>query len=266
MGVIRLSDKNFRETAEKYRNEMMKIYGSKNTRTAEEKAEDTQPPVEADMEILIEKEKEDEDVSPSVTDDIEERFPPPEIPAFMKMDSNNTRPHPDAEVSYESGQTKSVSKIRETQWQDYITPENSDEPRTAESEIKQPECTKWGYLKINVRTGSGGIPVPNASVTLTKLADGREELLALTTTDINGETEVFRLPAPDSGGTNPEDYDKYSVYIAEVYSKGYYREVSRNIPIFENITSVQTFNLIPEPYSFDSGKNFIAYDNTEPEI
>lgn len=270
-----MSEQNFRETAEKYRSEMMKIYGNRSApmeapqaeAAPEEPAFDDTENINENIPEEPERLNEPEENPYLEEDNIEERFPPPEIPVFMQTDGQ-TRTHPEPVISFNNGQTENISKIRETQWPDYSMkdpPDYSDIPREPEF-ITNPAYTKWGFLKINVRTGSSGIPVPNAAVTLTRKYNGKEELLVLTTTDINGETEIFRLPAPPTGiGNSPEDYEHYSMYFAEVYAKGYYREVSQEIPIFENITSIQTFNLIPEPYSFDSGGNYIAYSNTEPD-
>lgn len=187
----------------------------------------------------------------------------------MQLDSTSTRPQTEAVINYNNGQTNNISKIREAETPNYNiqnAPQHSEIPQETPPS-SNPLENKWGYLKITVRTGSNGIPVPNASVTVSRRYDGKEEIISMTTTDISGDTEVFRLSAPSQGNSNtPQDYDNYSVYDVAVYARGYYREVSRNVPIFENITSIQGFNLIPEPYSFDSGGNFISYGNQEPEV
>mgnify|MGYP000030265005 FL=1 len=187
----------------------------------------------------------------------------------MQLDSTSTRPQTEAVINYNNGQTNNISKIREAETPNYNiqdAPQHSEIPQETPPS-SNPLENKWGYLKVTVRTGSNGIPVPNASVTVSRRYDGKEEIISMTTTDISGDTEVFRLSAPSQGsGNTPQDYDNYSVYDVAVYARGYYREVSRNVAIFENITSIQGFNLIPEPYSFDSGGNFISYGNQEPEV
>ncbi len=45
----------------------------------------------------------------------------------------------------------------------------------------------------------------------------------------------------------------------------FFTETSVNVPIFENIKSIQTFNMIPEP-KFNSNNDTIRFRNTEPEI
>lgn len=266
---------NFKETAEKYRNEMMKLYGTKPKPEVTHKPEpkpdlENTEPLEQ-YEEIPDYNAENEEASDYNydTEDIEKKYPPPEIPVFMQMDSVSTRPHPEAVVNYDDGQTNNNTKMREAEMPDYNiqnAPQHSEIPEQTPPS-SNPMEDKWGYLKITVRTGSNGIPVPNASVTISKRYDGKEEIIRFTTTDINGDTETFRLSAPSQGtGNQPQDFDNYSVYDIAVYAKGYYREVSRNVPIFEDITSIQAFNLIPEPYAFDSGGNFISYGNQEPEI
>lgn len=261
-----MNDSNFKETAEKYRNEMMKLYG---TKPKSEVIDKPIPETESENTEPLEKYEETPDYNTQDEEDIEKKYPPPELPVFMQMDSVNTRPHPEAIVNYNDGQTNNISKIRETELPDYNIqdpPEHSEIPEQTPPS-SNPMENKWGYLKITVRTGSNGIPIPNASVTISRRYDGKEEIIRFTTTDINGDTEIFRLSAPSQGiGNQPQDFDNYSVYDIAVYAKGYYREVSRNVPIFEGITSIQAFNLIPEPYSFDSGGNYISYGNQEPEI
>lgn len=266
-----MNNSNFKETSEKYRNEMMKLYGTK-FKTDSMKKDESNSEIDIKDEDT-EKIEEHEEI-PEITDnqeeeDIEKKYPPPEIPVFMQMDSTSTRPQPEATINYDDGQTNNISKVREAETMDYNM---QDAPQYSEVPEQTPPSSnllenKWGYLKVTVRTGSNGIPVPNASVTISRRYDGKEEIIRMTTTDINGDTEIFKLSAPAQGsGSAPQDYDNYSVYDVAVYSKGYYREVSRNVPIFENITSIQGFNLIPEPYSFDSGGNFISYGNQEPKI
>lgn len=267
-----MNESSFKEAAERYRNEMIKLYGTKPEPVPESVTE-------AEPEVIPEPEPEQTEIPeeteklPEQTagdeDDIEKKYPPPEIPVFMQTECGGTRPHPEAVINYDDGQTNTISKSRESEMPDYNIenpPDHSETPVQTEPSANPMENT-WGYLKVTVRTGSNGIPVPNASVTITRRYDGKEEMVRFTTTDRNGDTETFRLSAPPQGtGNTPQDFEHYSVYDAAVFAKGYYREVSRNIPIFEGITSIQGFNLIPEPYSFDSGGNYISYGNQEPEV
>ena len=264
-----MKDLNFKETSEKYRNEMMKLYGAK-FKMDNIKKEEPDSEIKIEYNEKIEDNKEIPEVLNEQEDeDIEKKYPPPEIPVFMQLDSTSTRPQTEAVINYNNGQTNNISKIREAETPNYNiqnAPQHSEIPQETPPS-SNPLENQWGYLKITVRTGSNGIPVPNASVTVSRRYDGKEEIISMTTTDISGDTEVFRLSAPSQGNSNtPQDYDNYSVYDVAVYARGYYREVSRNVPIFENITSIQGFNLIPEPYSFDSGGNFISYGNQEPEV
>jgi hypothetical protein len=48
--------------------------------------------------------------------------------------------------------------------------------------------------------------------------------------------------APSQGGILP-----YSLYDAEVFLDGFYRQEYTRIPVFDGITSIQPVNLIPLP-------------------
>ena len=84
---------------------------------------------------------------------------------------------------------------------------------------------------------------------------------------MNGKTEIMKLPTIKLKKIQrtPEDFEQSLKYDVSVYMDNFFTETSVNVPIFENIKSIQTFNMIPEP-KFNSNNDTIRFRNTEPEI
>ncbi len=221
-----MSNSDFKDQAEKYKQEMMKLYGGSTFQkqtlpSVDEQSIPTETPIKTQTEV-IQQPTETEAVSEegafkemNKPDAVEQRFPIPEIPDFIR--------------------------------------EN------------KPPNDSFGYLKVSVKTGNGGIPLENSLVTISEVIDGREHAVRMLTTDSSGSTETIRLPAPVNIEDNtPQSYENFSKYNISVYSEGYFRETSVDAPIFAGITSVQTFYLIPEPFDYNSGEQNIVDRNPEP--
>lgn len=230
-----MSNSDFKEQAEKYKQEMMKLYNVKpheklippaeyeEKDSGKEELKETEIPVTPEEENNAEAneaateetaEEANETAEKPISEDIEKRFPVPKIPDFIR-------------------------------------------------ENKVPDSS--GYLKVSVKTGNGGLPVENSLVTISEMKDGREHIIRILTTDSSGNTETIKLPAPiNTEGSTPESYENFSKYNISVFSEGYFRETSVDAPVFAGVTSLQTFNLIPEPFDYNSGEKTIVYRNTEP--
>ena len=220
-----LNDNDLKQTAEKYKKEMLEMFRSKNNDTKDispaaadiniEPKETTE--VQPDNDILEKASKENEE-NITEDDDIEKRYPPPVIPDFIKAGS------------------------------------------------KPQERDSFGYLKVRVNTGNGGIPIPGNSVIISEIKDGKEELVKMLMTDTSGETETLKLPTfRNPNGNSPQDYTEASTYNVSVVSEGYFSELSRNVSVFDGVTSVQSFSLIPEPFDFTSDET-VVFDNPEPPV
>ncbi|MBS1325417.1 MAG: hypothetical protein HP044_05855, partial [Oscillospiraceae bacterium] len=124
-----MKDLNFKETSEKYRNEMMKLYGAK-FKMDNIKKEEPDSEIKIEYNEKIEDNKEIPEVLNEQEDeDIEKKYPPPEIPVFMQLDSTSTRPQTEAVINYNNGQTNNISKIREAETPNYNiqdTPQHSE--------------------------------------------------------------------------------------------------------------------------------------------
>ena len=124
----------------------------------------------------------------------------------------------------------------------------------------------FGFLKVSVRTGRGGLPIGGNPVMISKTDDNGESLVRMLMTDQSGDTETIKLPTyknPD--GTQPDDYKAAAEYNISVGSEGYFSEQSRGVSIFDGITSVQTFYLVPEPFDYTTDDT-VVFDNPEPEV
>ena len=130
-----------------------------------------------------------------------------------------------------------------------------------------PVNSEHGFLKVEVRTGENGIPVSGAAVSVTKKNGKEEDIMFTGITDESGSVPIIELPAPPMGtGNTPESFEHYETYMVSAYSNGFYREVSENVPVFSGITSIQRFNLIPEPFNYDDMGRSIVNENTEPNF
>ena len=231
-----MNNSDFKQTSEKYKKEMMKLYGNGMSPKQNIPPQPVlQPTVELPQEpVQVQLPQESPHVKqmsppppqevfsepPQTTPpdfNIEDRFPPPVLPDFITGEENN----------YNS----------------------------------------YGYLKVSVKTGNGGLPLAESLVTVSEIRDGKENIIKLMSTDSSGDTEILRLPAPSQSiGKTPQDYDKFAKYNVSAYSKGYFREISVDVPIFAGITSIQNFSLIPEPFDYNSGERTIVDRNPEPVI
>ncbi len=105
-----------------------------------------------------------------------------------------------------------------------------------------------GHLQIAVRTASGTLPIEGAKVTL--LQEG--EILRVLTTDRSGSTEVTDIATPpvdqslSPGALTPP----YTKVLIEVDREGFYSAQYIDVPVFPDVLTVQTANLVPLPEYF----------------
>ena len=172
----------------------------------------------------------------------ENRFPSPIIPDFIRQSSPRQENKP-VTVTEPGISSRTTGRT--------VNPVNSEH----------------GFLKVEVRTGENGIPVSGAAVSVTKKNGKEEDIMFTGITDESGSVPIIELPAPPMGtGNTPESFEHYETYMVSAYSNGFYREVSENVPIFSGITSIQRFNLIPEPFNYDDMGRSIVIENTEPDF
>lgn len=130
-----------------------------------------------------------------------------------------------------------------------VQPETqADTLESAEAAAQAQQYT--GSIRVHVTTARGARPVPGATVIIAREEpNGTEDLMSLQVTGQSGEIAnvVVPSPPPSADQRNPISYR----YDVSVYAAGYYRENSKNVPVFPNIVSVQNFDLIPLPAGVD---------------
>lgn len=104
-------------------------------------------------------------------------------------------------------------------------------------------------ILVHVATAQGTRPVVGATVTVTRMTGGAEQLFSLQTTDISGNIVPVTVPAPPPSADQRDPAAFY--YDISVQAAGYYREHSTDVPVFPHITSMQTFEMIPLPSGTD---------------
>ncbi len=112
------------------------------------------------------------------------------------------------------------------------------------------EASSLGALKVRVYTANEAIPIENAAVHIRKYTNGEQgasDLLFSLRTDADGITEAVSLPAPSiENSLSPnEGAIPYSLYIVTVKKSGYNSVESIGVPVFPEITSIQSVNLTP---------------------
>lgn len=114
------------------------------------------------------------------------------------------------------------------------------------------ENTGQGYLIVHVTTARGSIPLEGAQVNVRNyypdLTPERGDVIASLTTNRDGNTEPFPLPAPPrSNSVHPDSGNAYASYNLDVYMEGYFAQNYINVPVFDGITAIQPVDMIPLP-------------------
>lgn len=101
----------------------------------------------------------------------------------------------------------------------------------------------YGGLVVEVKTARGALPVEGARVEIGS-EGGVSRILY---TDRSGRTERISLSAPaKSLSLTPGIPNSFSTYTVSVSKSGFHPFVSKSVPVFSGITSIQPVELIPE--------------------
>lgn len=122
------------------------------------------------------------------------------------------------------------------------------EPRYSGGEGETTDISSTGYIKAEVTTGSGAVPIENAVVLITKKENGRTYLLKMLISDESGSTETVALPAPNAAfSETPDPTEKpFANYYISAYANGFYAENDMEVPVFSGVKSIQPVALIPK--------------------
>ena len=121
------------------------------------------------------------------------------------------------------------------------------EPRYSGGEDETSDGSGVGYIKAEVTTGSGAVPIENAVVLITKKENGKTYLLKMLISDESGSTETVALSAPNvSFSETPDPTEKpFADYYISAYADGFYAENDMEVPVFSGVKSIQPIALIP---------------------
>ena len=121
--------------------------------------------------------------------------------------------------------------------------------------MREPQDTDSSYIVVDVTTGNGIIPIPEAHVLITKDTDQGTVLYGSLETGPNGRTQTVPLPAPEKGlSESPNSMTPaYDFYFARVSHPGFYTEDEHMIQVFGGATSYLNVDLIPLPGNMNRG-------------
>ncbi len=103
-----------------------------------------------------------------------------------------------------------------------------------------------GFLIAEARTANGAIPIEGARVYVYASDDERNDVIYSLRTDISGRTERVALKAKSKElSMSPGNAQPFEIYNITVTAEGYYSSDKSRVPIFEGVTSILPFNLIP---------------------
>ncbi|MCR4639069.1 carboxypeptidase regulatory-like domain-containing protein [Ruminococcus sp.] len=227
--------KNGNIDAEKYKQELMKLYsrstGDENNKTPEpQEIEDVDKNAPDDT-VYAEHAAEDSNGFP---EDYNSRYPEPDLSA-LDTDFGTAGTEDNAPPEYSSTELLGSEK---------------------------------GCILVNVRTGDDSSAVSGAVVAVTAVVDGKRLILASGVTDDSGVSPKFELPVPDLVHSQTPDPDErpYNLFDISVSKEGFFRARSVDVPVFSGITSVQNFNLIPVPLMMNGNDETVTYYNAEPSF
>lgn len=263
--MIFLDKNDIMSQAEKYRQEMMRLYGKSTSRmentvqttpiqsqntNPSQPIEDTPEPTIQDIPELIENEQDMLINEPEIEEDtatIEEtEIMPIEQDLSFQGDIDERYPDP------------VLDELRNNRNIEY----------TDEAYVKQNGYDSVGWISVDVRTGESSNPVSGASVIISSIDDGKLRFKANAVTNESGQ--VFKIPLPVPSATLSMDSENrirpYATYDVSVYASGFFRTRSVDVPVFAGITSMQLFNLVPLPLHMKENDETITYYNQEPEL
>ena len=110
-----------------------------------------------------------------------------------------------------------------------------------------------GSLIVRAVTAGGALPVEDANVSIIG-ADAENKNTRITLkTDNRGQTPKTVLPTPPAAlSRTPGAIAPYATYHIVVEKPGFYVGQALGVPIFENVTAIQTLVLIPTAHSGDT--------------
>jgi hypothetical protein len=104
-----------------------------------------------------------------------------------------------------------------------------------------------GYLRVQVHTANRAIPVPDAMLIITEETPLGRKLVRMSITDENGYSDLIPLEVPVyplDEFPNPEQ-KPFRDYRLSTFADGYYIVPRIEVPIFANVKSLQSVEMVP---------------------
>ena len=117
--------------------------------------------------------------------------------------------------------------------------------------------TNTGSLVVFVLDSGGALPVSGATVSIYKSGDLGGTPIAVLKSGENGKTDTLYLPAPERSlmENSQRNEESYSLYDVKVELNGYYDIISRNIPVYSSIMTIQPVYMVPMSLGGNLEKN-----------
>lgn len=170
------------------------------------------------------------------------KFPPPE--ELMNDESENFAETEETGAAKQYDQPNFQGNYNSEEFSDLSDPL---EPRYSGDEDETSDEDGIGFIKAEITTGNGAVPIENAVVLITKKENGKTYLLKMLISDESGSTEMVALPAPNvSFSETPDPTEKpFADYYISAYADGFYAENDMEVPVFSGVKSIQPIALIP---------------------
>lgn len=267
-----MDNKDMTLRAEKYKQEMMKLYSKSPARTenAQEKADAAVDRAASANEESAITETADMNIRAEAVPAVNVRPEANESPDAEEISKNevitevqtdrpdeivqgieNRYPEPDLSGIYNDHGQLRIGENRE---------------KLGQYNEKPSDYNKSGFIIVNVRAGDQADPIENAVVHISSIKDESRYYDETGITDNSGTTRRFEVPAPSVSLSQAPDSKirPYALYDISVTAKGYFNARSVDVPVFEGVTSVQTFSMIPLPLYMRSSEETVTYYNQEP--
>ena len=142
------------------------------------------------------------------------------------------------------------------------------ETETDRTEKKQEEWeTSFATIIVQVFSAREALPLPGALVTITRLVDGYNVLVASLETDESGKTKEIQLPAPPAEWSEEPGHEHpFGSYNVRTDKTGYYSVGNMNLPVFGGITSIQPVEMIPVPEKENDLREILIYESQNPDL
>ncbi|NLT08265.1 MAG: carboxypeptidase regulatory-like domain-containing protein [Ruminococcus sp.] len=241
-----------RNEFDKYKSEMMKMYGKSNSKNTFENEI-----VSSDITI-----NEENDFKSLETHEIDEN----------SADDTAYSSHIDEENSQQDNVENDYNnRYPEPDLSDFEiidAEDNTTDNRPPEYFSEESLGSGTGYILVNVRTGDESSAVEGASVLITAIVEGNRVIVASALTDQNGTAGKIRVPAPDISHSQQPAADRrpYNLFDVSVTARGFFNARSVDVPVFSGITSVQNFSMIPVPLMMGESSETVTVYNQEPSF